>query len=58
MIAEQKINEALKIIGKKAELDEEIIIECTRGGIRKYEPFKKHNLLTNHTARRSLHQCL
>ncbi|WP_026836824.1 site-specific integrase [Gillisia sp. JM1] len=53
MIAEQKINDALKIIGKKAKLNEEIIIERTRGGIRKEEPYKKHKLLTNHTARRS-----
>ncbi len=53
MIPEQKINEALKSIGKKAKLNEEIEIKRTEGGIRKTTPFKKHQLLTNHTARRS-----
>ncbi len=53
MIPEQKINEALKSIGKKAKLNEEITIERTEGGIRTKTAFKKHQLLTNHTARRS-----
>lgn len=53
MIPEQKINEALKIIGDKAELYDEIIIERTEGGIQTKTKFKKYELLTNHTARRS-----
>lgn len=53
MIPEQKINEALKNIGKKANLNEEITLERTEGGIRTKTIFKKHQLLTNHTARRS-----
>lgn len=53
MIPEQKINDALKKIGKKAKLKEEVIIERTTGGVLKKTKFKKHQLLTNHTARRS-----
>ena len=53
MMPEQKINEALKLIGKKAKLKDEIIIERTEGGNLKKTPFKKYELLTNHTARRS-----
>jgi len=53
MIPEQKINDALKSIGRKAELDEDVIIERTIGGVLMKIPFKKHALLTNHTARRS-----
>jgi len=53
MIPEQKINERLKSIGKKAKLKEEIIVKRTTGGELKEIPFKKHELLTNHTARRS-----
>jgi len=53
MIPEQKINEALKSIGRKAKLNDDVIIERTIGGELKKLPFKKHALLTNHTARRS-----
>ncbi len=53
MIPEQKINDALKIIGKKAKLKDEIEIERTIGGVKKLSKYKKHELLTNHTARRS-----
>lgn len=53
MIPEQKINEALKSIGKKAKLNNEIVIERTEGGKRTSTTYKKHQLLTNHTARRS-----
>lgn len=53
MIPEQKINDALKKIGKKAKLKEEVVIERTTGGVLKKTKFKKHQLLTNHTARRS-----
>ena len=53
MIPEQKINEALKCIGKKAKLNDEIVIERTEGGNRTKTIFKKYQLLTNHTARRS-----
>jgi integrase len=53
MIPEQKINKALKSIGKKAKLNQEVIIERTVGGDLIKTPFKKHKLITNHTARRS-----
>jgi integrase len=53
MIPEQKINKALKSIGKKAKLNQEVIIERTVGGDLIKTPFKKHQLITNHTARRS-----
>lgn len=53
MIPEQKINVELKSIGQKAELDEDVLIKRTIGGILLDLPFKKHELLTNHTARRS-----
>ena len=53
MIPEHKINEALKSIGKKAKLNQEITIERTEGGIREKTKYKKHELLTNNTARRS-----
>lgn len=53
MIPEQKINERLKRIGKKAKLEEEIIVKRTIGGELKEISFKKYELLTNHTARRS-----
>ncbi len=53
MIPEQKINVALKSIGRKAKLNEDIVIKRTIGGVLIETPFKKHALLTNHTARRS-----
>jgi integrase len=53
MMPSQQINEALKKIGKKAKLNEEIEIEKTIGGIRTKLKYKKWQLLTNHTARRS-----
>lgn len=53
MRAEQKINDDLKSIGIKAKLFEEITIDRTEGGERKKTKFKKHDKLTNHTARRS-----
>lgn len=53
MIPEQKINVALKSIGRKAKLNEDVVIKRTIGGVLIETPFKKHALLTNHTARRS-----
>ncbi|MFV8226896.1 tyrosine-type recombinase/integrase [Christiangramia aquimixticola] len=53
MMPSQKINDALKTIGKKAKLNEEIEIEKTIGGIKTKLKYKKWQLLTNHTARRS-----
>jgi len=53
MIPDQKINVALKSIGRKAKLNEDVVIKRTIGGVLIETPFKKHALLTNHTARRS-----
>jgi len=53
MISDQEINVALKSIGKKANLNDEIEFERTEGGQKVKKTFKKHQLLTNHTARRS-----
>jgi integrase len=50
---DQHINRDLKIIGKQAKLNEEIEITKTIGGKRKTKTYKKHQLLTTHTARRS-----
>jgi len=50
---EQKINDNLKIIGKKAKITEEITIDRTEGGVKKTQVFKKYEKISNHTARRS-----
>lgn len=52
-ISNQKMNEYLKDLGQLAEIDEDVIITATKGGVRKSETFKKWQLITTHTARRS-----
>ena len=52
-ISNQKMNGYLKVIGKKAELNQQIIITLNRGIIRDKKIYSKHQLLTTHTARRS-----
>jgi len=52
-ISNQKMNEYLKELGQLAELEEDIIITQTKGGKRQSETFKKWELITTHTARRS-----
>jgi integrase len=49
----QKMNEYLKELGQLAEIDEEVLITATKGGKRMTETFKKWELITTHTARRS-----
>jgi integrase len=49
----QKMNEYLKDLGKEAKIKENIIVTATKGGIRQSETFKKWQLITTHTARRS-----
>lgn len=49
----QKMNDYLKELGAKAEIDEEVLITATKGGVRSSETFKKWQLITTHTARRS-----
>ncbi|ALJ05197.1 hypothetical protein APS56_08705 [Pseudalgibacter alginicilyticus] len=52
-ITEQKLNDYIKIVGKKAKIDEEIKVEITRGGKRKKKNIIKHQLIMGHTARRT-----
>jgi integrase len=53
IISNQKMNDYLKELGELAEINESVLINSTRGGIRHNEVFKKHQLITSHTARRS-----
>jgi len=53
VISNQKMNEYLKEIGELALLEDDIIIHSTKGGKRYRESFKKFELITVHTARRS-----
>ena len=52
-ISNQKMNEYLKELGEMAELIEDVVISLTKGGTRQTETFKKFELITTHTARRS-----
>ncbi len=52
-ITNQKFNKYLKEITKKAKLNEEIHISITKGGIKRSKAYKKHELVTTHTGRRS-----
>lgn len=53
LISNVKMNLYLKDLAKEAELNDDVIISFTKGGIRQSEVFKKHELVTVHTARRS-----
>ena len=50
----QLFNRILKDVGKLAEIDEPIKVTKTIGGIKKTETFKKYELLTTHSGRRSM----
>jgi len=52
-ISNQKFNDALKVLGRLAGIDENVDITMTKGGKRVTETFKKWELITTHTARRS-----
>jgi integrase len=52
-LSNQKMNEYLKELGELAEIEDDIIISCTKGGVRQSKSFKKSQLITTHTARRS-----
>lgn len=51
--ANQVMNGYLKILGEKAGFEESFIIKKTKGGKKIEETFKKWQLMTTHTARRS-----
>lgn len=53
LISNVKMNKYLKDLAQAAELNEDVMISYTKGGVRKSEIFKKHELVTVHTARRS-----
>lgn len=53
VISNQKMNDFLKELGQKAELNDTLLISSTKGGKRITEVFKKWELITTHTARRS-----
>ncbi|MCT4629597.1 phage integrase SAM-like domain-containing protein [Winogradskyella sp.] len=50
---DQHINYALKEIGKLAKIDDRVTIERTIGGKLIKKDYKKHELISNHTGRRS-----
>lgn len=52
-LLEQHINYCLKEIGELAEIDEVIQKEITKGGVKEINTYKKYELITNHTGRRS-----
>lgn len=52
-ISNQKMNVYLKELGQKAELNEIVTHSITRGGMKVETSFKKWELITVHTARRS-----
>jgi len=52
-ISNQKMNDYLKELGEQAEIEEAVLITGTKGGVRTTETFKKWELITTHTARRS-----
>jgi integrase len=53
IISNQKMNKYLKELGEAAGLDENVLIHCTKGGEKVSERYKKFELITVHTARRS-----
>lgn len=53
LISNQKFNDYIKEVAKKAEIDELILVEETKGTLRTRRKEKKYNLISAHTARRS-----
>ncbi|RCW38683.1 site-specific integrase [Marinilabilia salmonicolor] len=52
-ISNQKTNDALKVIAKKAEINEPITISSISGGVKHSRTYQKWELVSSHTARRS-----
>jgi integrase len=50
----QVFNRVLKSVGKIAELDAPVTVTKTKGGVKQTITYKKHQLLTAHTGRRSM----
>jgi len=53
IITNQRFNEYLKEVAKKAGLTDTIHKTMTKGGVKKSVAYPKHNLVTTHTGRRS-----
>lgn len=53
IISNQRFNEYLKVVAKKAKLKDKVHISITKGGITKSTAYKKWKLVTTHTGRRS-----
>jgi integrase len=52
-ISEQKHNARIKIIGRLAGIDSDVLLSKTRGGVRENTTGKKYGFITSHTCRRS-----
>ena len=52
-ISEQKHNKHIKMIGRLAGIDSEVLLTKTRGGTREKRTGKKYEFITSHTCRRS-----
>lgn len=52
-LPDQVINRCIKVVARKAQLNEKVVIETTRGGTPKKEVFEKWQLVFSHTARRT-----
>jgi integrase len=53
VISNQKMNDYLKELGEKAQIEDHVLITSTKGGKKHSESFKKFELISSHTARRS-----
>lgn len=53
MMSNQKFNEYIKEVCKKAQIDENVLVEETKGTLKSSKSEKKYNLVSAHTARRS-----
>jgi len=50
----QKMNEYIKVVAMRANINDHVETRITKGGIREINTSEKHELVTTHTARRSL----
>lgn len=53
LISNEKMNEYLKDIGELAKINEDVLINSTKGGKAQTKNYKKYDLISAHTARRS-----
>ena len=53
VISNVKMNKYLKELIELVEIDDDVLISFTKGGVRQTKCFKKYQLVTVHTARRS-----